>query len=38
MSINAPLFDALRADPRFAEAAKTMKLDPAVMSKPSKGT
>jgi serine/threonine-protein kinase len=38
MSINAPLFDALRADPRFAEAAKTMKLDPAVMSKPSKDT
>jgi TolB-like protein/Flp pilus assembly protein TadD len=38
MSINAPLFDALRADPRFAEAAKIMKLDPAVMSKPSKGT
>jgi tetratricopeptide (TPR) repeat protein len=38
MSINAPVFDALRADPRFAEAAKTMKLDPAVMSKPSKGT
>jgi serine/threonine-protein kinase len=38
MSINAPVFDALRNDPRFAEAAKTMKLDPAVMSKPSKGT
>jgi tetratricopeptide (TPR) repeat protein len=38
MSINAPVFDALRADARFTEAAKTMKLDPAVMTKPSKGT
>jgi hypothetical protein len=38
MSINAPIFDAIRGDPRFAEAAKTMKLDPAAMSKPSKGT
>ena len=38
MSINAPIFDAVRPDPRFAEAAKTMKLDPSVMAKPSKGT
>jgi serine/threonine protein kinase/tetratricopeptide (TPR) repeat protein len=38
MSINAPVFDALRSDARFAEAAKTMKLDPAAMTKPSKGT
>ena len=38
MSINAPIFDAIRDDPRFADAAKTMKLDPAVMAKPSKGT
>ena len=38
MSINAPIFDGIRDDPRFADAAKTMKLDPAAMSKPSKGT
>jgi len=38
MSINAPIFDAIRPDPRFAEAATTMKLDPSVMAKPSKGT
>jgi serine/threonine-protein kinase len=38
MSINAPIFDAIRADPRFAEAAKTMKLDPAAMARVSKGT
>jgi serine/threonine-protein kinase len=38
MSINAPVFDALRADPRFADAARTMKLDPAVLAKPSKET
>src|SRR5215203_4182201 len=38
MSINAPVFDVIRADPRFADAAKTMKLDPATMAKPSKGT
>ncbi len=38
MSINAPIFDAIRDDPRFADAARTMKLDPAVMAKPSKGT
>jgi eukaryotic-like serine/threonine-protein kinase len=38
MSINAPIFDAIRSDPRFAEAAKTMKLDPAVMARASKGT
>ena len=38
MSINAPVFDAIRADARFADAAKTMKLDPATMAKPSKGT
>ncbi len=38
MSINAPIFDAIRPDPRFAEAAKTMKLDPSVMARPSKGT
>jgi len=38
MSINAPIFDSIRDDPRFASAAKTMKLDPAAMSKPSKST
>jgi tetratricopeptide (TPR) repeat protein len=38
MSINGPVFDAIRASPRFADAAKTMKLDPALMAKPSKGT
>ena len=38
MSINAPIFDAVRDDPRFADAARTMKLDPTAMSKPSKGT
>jgi len=38
MSINAPIFDAIRPDPRFAEAATTMKLDPSVMAKPSKET
>src|SRR5688572_10391757 len=38
MSINAPIFDPLRADARFADAAKTMKLDPATMAKPSKET
>ena len=38
MSINAPIFDGIRDDPRFANAAKIMKLDPAAMSKPSKGT
>ena len=38
MSINAPLFDGIRTDPRFADAARTMKLDPTVMAKPSKGT
>ena len=36
MSINAPIFDSIREDPRFAESARTMKLDPAVMAKPSK--
>jgi len=38
MSINAPVFDTIRDDPRFADAAKTMKLDPAVMARASKGT
>jgi hypothetical protein len=38
MSINAPLFDVIRGDPRFAEAARGMKLDPDVMAKPSKET
>ena len=38
MSINAPVFDVIRADPRFAQAATTMKLDPIVMAKPSKTT
>jgi len=38
MSINAPIFDAIRPDPRFAEAAKAMKLDPATMTRVSKGT
>jgi serine/threonine-protein kinase len=38
MSINAPIFDTVRDDPRFADAARTMKLDPGAMSKPSKGT
>lgn len=36
MSINAPMFDSIRTDPRFAEAARGMKLDPDVMAKPSK--
>jgi hypothetical protein len=38
MSINAPIFDAIRDDPRFARVAATMRLDPAVMTKPSKTT
>jgi TolB-like protein/Flp pilus assembly protein TadD len=38
MSINAAIFDEIRTDPRFADAAKAMKLDPAVMSKPSRAT
>jgi serine/threonine-protein kinase len=38
MSINGSVFDSIREDPRFAEAAKVMKLDPAVMAKPSKAT
>ena len=38
MSINAPIFDGLRTDPRFAAAATAMKLDPAVMARPSKET
>jgi serine/threonine-protein kinase len=38
MSINGGVFDAIRADPRFAEAARVMRLDPAVMAKPSKET
>ena len=38
MSINAPIFDAIRADPRFAQAASTMKLDPTAMAKLSKTT
>ncbi len=38
MSINAPLFDVVRGDPRFAEAARGMKLDPAVMTRQSKET
>jgi len=38
MSINAPIFDAIRDDPRFAQAATTMKLEPAAMAKPSKTT
>ena len=38
MSINAPIFDSIRDDPRFAAAAKTMHLDPAVMAKPSRTT
>jgi serine/threonine-protein kinase len=37
MSINAPLFDSIRDDPRFAEAAKLMGLDPALMSRPQRG-
>jgi len=38
MSINAPIFDGIRDDPRFADAARTMKLDPATMAKLSKET
>jgi eukaryotic-like serine/threonine-protein kinase len=38
MSINGAVFDAIRADPRFAEAARVMRLDPAVMVKVSKET
>jgi serine/threonine-protein kinase len=38
MSINAPIFDSIRDDPRFSEAAKTMKLDAAAMTRVSKGT
>ena len=38
MSINAAVFDSIRGDPRFAEAARGMKLDPAVMTKLSKDT
>jgi hypothetical protein len=38
MSINAPIFDAIRDDARFARAAATMRLEPAVMTKPSKTT
>ena len=38
MSINGAVFDAIRADSRFAEAARVMGLDPAVMAKPSKET
>ena len=32
MSINAPIFDSVRDDPRFAEAAKLMGLNPTLMS------
>jgi len=38
MSINAPVFDPLRPDPRFAAVATLMKLDPVVMAKPSRET
>ena len=38
MSINAPIFDPIRTDPRFATVASVMKLDPAVMAKPSTTT
>ena len=38
MSINGAVFDAIRTDPRFAEAARVMKLDPVAMGKPSKET
>ena len=38
MGINHPVFDFIRGDPRFGEAAKIMKLDAAVMARPSKTT
>jgi serine/threonine protein kinase/tetratricopeptide (TPR) repeat protein len=38
MSINAPIFDPIRADPRFAAVAAAMRLDPAVMTRASKTT
>jgi eukaryotic-like serine/threonine-protein kinase len=38
MSINAPIFDPIRADTRFAAVAAAMKLDPAVMMRASKTT
>ena len=36
--VNTMDVDAIRDDPRFAQVAATMKLDPATMAKPSKGT
>ena len=34
MSINAPVYASIWPDPRFAEVARTMGLDPAAMTRP----